>query len=255
MSNVLRTNKMFGQFLKFVSINGLLESAVVSFNKEGEDNIYCKVRNPEQSLIAETCFKFKNSIKSDIGIFNLDLLRRIFTSIGPDIEIEFEESKLILKSDHSTYHYLLCNPDVLSNVLPEKVKLKDTMKFSVIFKVTKDNIDKILNGMGLIDDSTFTVMTNKTASEKAITLQVGTETSNNFRYELEGTVNSDIRRNFNKEYLQTILGMLKGLDEITVKANNNVLCINVEDKENYITATFILPPRVEEAMDKETEDE
>lgn len=244
MSDVLQTKKSFGQFLKFVSVDGLLDEAVLSFNttpidiedEEGDKfGVYCKIQNKEANLRGSISLQYPNEIEREIGIFKLGLLRDIYSAIGPELEISFAKGDIELKSDKSTYRYLLCDPEMISDVNPKKARLKK-MFFSSTFKI-KEETAKILKGMSLIDSDLFLITAEKETGK--ISIVVGNINENNFIYELQGEVNEDVGIYLNKEHFSTILNMFKGY-EITIDLKKDTFAkISMVDEDSKINCEYI----------------
>ncbi len=233
-----KTTKQFLEFLKMLSINGMIEEAVIDF-KEG--NVYSKFQDRDCTIRAFVEHKCNPTIECSVGIFKLKLLRDVLNNIGIDAIVEFRTDSLGLSNGKSNFRLNLCDVSVINR--PEKVTLKEGILFPLTFIPTKQQIDELLSGCSLIESNMFRI----SGSDNIITFIAGEDKGDNFKYVIEGTTTKNLDTRFNKENVQTIVGMCKD-KKLTISIMEKLMKIDVVDESSDIVACYMLAPIREESV-------
>lgn len=235
-----KTQKSFGEFLKFISLDNLIEQVCITFENE---RMFCKFQDREKTFIGEVTLSEKIEINENIVIYKIDLFKRMFNMIGPEIDIFFNDGFLSLNNDKTKFKYLIGHPSIVE--VPKKTASDLVIKFNSALVIKKEDIVNILSGMQLIDDTYFTISCD--SESNIVTFTVGDNTSDNFIYEVitTDTINESIKKRYNKDYFKTILTISKDND-VELFFSKKTMLIDIKDDSNNIHTKYLLAPAVDD---------
>jgi hypothetical protein len=248
----------FESFVKYFHV-GMIDEAVVNLKA---DSVSANIQNSESTLMIYAnmktdCFakadlkevEIKNKkgdvtgteVRKDIGFINIPLLVKSFSALS-DIEgfVKCEIGDLgdsiILSDQTSEYRILLSHADIIK--VPGKIK---ELEYPIQFKLSGNEMDALLKGMSIIEDSNFSIEQN---SEKGCFVKVGVSITNNYKTPAKNMGDKEIPylKYFNKEHVQAILSTHKSND-VTFMAMDKLLQIYVVDKDREITCSYYLSPK------------
>jgi len=198
-------------FISKYHLNGLVQS--VAWNSNG--SLSTRFISDDKSVVGEVRMNTFNGTKSSIGVYNTDLLVKLISVLGNEINfnINLAQDKafsLTLDDNSTTVNYMLAD----MAVIPPTPELKQLPPFQLTIKLTKEFIDKFIRAKGALPEiEHFTLIKNQKLNKYQVVLGHSNLNSNRISLDIDCEVSEDIEPiSFSAKYFREILAANKDLN-------------------------------------------
>jgi hypothetical protein len=209
-------------FISKYHLNGLVQS--VAWNSNG--SLSTRFISDDKSVVGEVQMNTFNGTKSNIGVYNTDLLVKLLAVLGNDINfnVNLAQDKafsLTLDDNSTTVNYMLAD----MAVIPPTPELKQLPPFQVTIKLTKEFIDKFIRAKGALPEiEHFTLVKNQKLNKYQVVLGHSNLNSNRISLDIDCEVSEDIEpTSFSAKYFREILAANKDLNGGTLAVSSEGL--------------------------------
>ena len=209
-------------FISKYHLNGLVQS--VAWNSNG--SLSTRFISDDKSVVGEVQMNTFNGTKSNIGVYNTDLLVKLLAVLGNDINfnVNLAQDKafsLTLDDNSTTVNYMLAD----MAVIPPTPELKQLPPFQVTIKLTKEFIDKFIRAKGALPEiEHFTLVKNQKLNKYQVVLGHSNLNSNRISLDIDCEVSEDIEPiSFSAKYFREILAANKDLNGGTLAVSSEGL--------------------------------
>lgn len=226
-------------FISKYYLNGLIQS--VSWNLN--DSITTKFISDDKSLVGEVSMKGFNGEKLKMGVYNTDVLNKLISVLGNDINFKVntigdKALSLTIDDNSTTANFMLSDLAVIPNA-PE---LKQLPPFQLKVKITRDFIDKFIKAKGaLADVELFTVSKNQKSGEYEIVIGNSNTNSTRISLKVETEVVEDINPiSFPTKYFREILAANKDCSGGTMQVSSEGLALVQFDIDGFDAKYYLV---------------
>lgn len=209
-------------FISKYHLNGLVQS--VAWNSNG--SLSTRFISDDKSVVGEVRMNTFNGTKSSIGVYNTDLLVKLISVLGNEINfnINLAQDKafsLTLDDNSTTVNYMLAD----MAVIPPTPELKQLPPFQLTIKLTKEFIDKFIRAKGALPEiEHFTLIKNQKLNKYQVVLGHSNLNSNRISLDIDCEVSEDIEPiSFSAKYFREILAANKDLNGGTLAVSSEGL--------------------------------
>lgn len=209
-------------FISKYHLNGLVQS--VAWNSNG--SLSTRFISDDKSVVGEVRMNTFNGTKSSIGVYNTDLLVKLISVLGNEINfnINLAQDKafsLTLDDNSTTVNYMLAD----MAVIPPTPELKQLPPFQLTIKLTKEFIDKFIRAKGALPEiEHFTLIKNQKLNKYQVVLGHSNLNSNRISLDIDCEVSEDIEPiSFSSKYFREILAANKDLNGGTLAVSSEGL--------------------------------
>jgi hypothetical protein len=167
-----------------------------------------------------------NGQKTILGVYNTDLLVKLLSVLGHEINFNVNLSgdkaySLTLDDNSSTVNYMLAD----MAVIPPAPDLKQLPNFELTIKITKEFIDKFIKAKSALPEiEHFTIAKNPKTDKYQIVLGYSNLNSNRISIDIEYEMTGDIDPiSFSAKYFREILASNKDLNGATLMVSSEGL--------------------------------
>ena len=209
-------------FISKYHLNGLIQS--VSWNSNG--SLSTRFISDDKSVVREVTLNMFNGQKTILGVYNTDLLVKLLSVLGHEINFNVNLSgdkaySLTLDDNSSTVNYMLAD----MAVIPPAPDLKQLPNFELTIKITKEFIDKFIKAKSALPEiEHFTIAKNPKTDKYQIVLGYSNLNSNRISIDIEYEMTADIDPiSFSAKYFREILASNKDLNGATLMVSSEGL--------------------------------
>jgi hypothetical protein len=209
-------------FISKYHLNGLVQS--VAWNSNG--SLSTRFISDDKSVVGEVQMNTFNGTKSNIGVYNTDLLVKLLAVLGNDINfnVNLAQDKafsLTLDDNSTTVNYMLAD----MAVIPPTPELKQLPPFQLTIKLTKEFIDKFIRAKGALPEiEHFTLVKNQKLNKYQVVLGHSNLNSNRISLDIDCEFTEDIEPiSFSAKYFREILAANKDLNGGTLAVSSEGL--------------------------------
>ena len=209
-------------FISKYHLNGLIQS--VSWNSNG--SLSTRFISDDKSVVGEVTLNMFNGQKTILGVYNTDLLVKLLSVLGHEINFNVNLSgdkaySLTLDDNSSTVNYMLAD----MAVIPPAPDLKQLPNFELTIKITKEFIDKFIKAKSALPEiEHFTIAKNPKTDKYQIVLGYSNLNSNRISIDIEYEMTADIDPiSFSAKYFREILASNKDLNGATLMVSSEGL--------------------------------
>lgn len=226
-------------FISKYYLNGLVQSVQWKLN----DSITTKFISDDKSLVGEVSMKAFNGDKLKMGVYNTDVLMKLLSVLGNDINFKVNSIgdkalSLTLDDNSTTANFMLSD----LTVIPNAPELKQLPPFQLTIKITRDFIDKFIKAKGaLADVELFTVSKNAKTSEYEIVIGSSNTNSTRISLKVESDVVEDINPiSFPTKYFREILAANKDCSGGTMQVSSEGLALVQFDIDGFDAKYYLV---------------
>lgn len=234
MEKALLTN-----FISKYHLGGLVQS--VAWNTNG--TLGTKFISEDKSVVGEVTLQSFNSDKSKFGVYNTDLLLKLLSVLGNDVNFKINSAgetafSLTVDDNSTTVNYMLAD----LAVIPPTPELKQLPPFELKIAITKDFIDKFIKAKGALSDSEhFTIVKNKKTDKYQVVIGYSSTNSNRISLDVQTEVQEDIEPiSFSAKYFREILASNKDSNGGTMHISSEGLAKIEFDTTGFETRYFLV---------------
>jgi hypothetical protein len=209
-------------FISKYHLNGLIQS--VSWNSNG--SLSTRFISDDKSVVGEVTLNMFNGQKTILGVYNTDLLVKLLSVLGHEINFNVNLSgdkaySLTLDDNSSTVNYMLAD----MAVIPPAPDLKQLPNFELTIKITKEFIDKFIKAKSALPEiEHFTIAKNPKTDKYQIVLGYSNLNSNRISIDIEYEMTAEIDPiSFSAKYFREILASNKDLNGATLMVSSEGL--------------------------------
>jgi len=236
----------FRDILKAISLNGLVETPVMTFKENylGSANIdMANVSMAVCRFAKEAFLEYEVNGEEEKVAIDADKTMKLLRQIsGDEITIEKKNNSLIFVSEHERVKVPILEKKEMKKTplieIDENGEISLTDTYEPQLSETIPVLHKEIEAMGEFT-TTFEVKEKK--------LSIMQETADGYLFESvikDDVVSEDLTAMFTTEYLKPVFGATIG-NEILLKLGKDAMPMVVEDKTSNYQTVFLLVPRVE----------